>query len=185
MKIVAAFLWNKSPRCTISSMIFDYQKMDIISKPEIVYLPKGYLSFRHHASKTIKIFFQKIKSLNKITKAPVIIEYRIVFYAHMIPYLKPAKESKYVYQMFTKQLNKTQKKFKALHVQSQLRNKLTGKNLKRFKKTLRDLHLVSRKRNTGFEYHLWTVALHATTSTYENILKQVKNKLLKKMYEDF
>jgi hypothetical protein len=38
--------------------------------------------------------------------------------------------------------------------------------------------LVSRKKDTRYEYNLWAVALHATASNYERKLKLVRKILL-------
>lgn len=184
MSLIAAFYWSRSPRCSISMMIFDSDNVKLLLPPKIQYLPKGYFKFKSAAKTIIQDFFQQVVSLHKLAKNPIIIEFKIVFQAHDIPYLMPAKESKLVYKLFTQSFQKNKKKFKLLELKPQLRRRLSGKPLKRFKKELRSLHLVSRKRDTGFEYHLWSIALHATQSTYAIKLQQIRNKLVNAMWDE-
>lgn len=184
MSLIAAFLWNKSPRCSISTMIINNQNMAFLLPPAIDYLPKGFCVFRKNAKMIIKHFFDQIIRLKKLTKEPIVIEFKIVFYAHDIPYLIPAKESMFVYKTFNKYLSKAKKQAKQFKVNPQLRRRLSGVQLKRFKKELRNLHLVSQTRETNFEYHLWTVALHATNATYKTKLQQTKKKLVDAMWEE-
>ncbi len=184
MSTIAVFLWNKSPRCSISTMMVNTQNMAYLKSPTIDYLPKNFLGFRKNAKAIIKQFFSEIIRINKVTNEPIIIEFKIVFHAHDIPYLIPAKESVLVYKIFNKYLSKTKKQIKQLKVNPQLRRRLSGAALKRFKKELRNLHLVSQTRETHFEYHLWTVALHATNSTYKVKLHQTKKKLTDAMWKE-
>jgi hypothetical protein len=65
-----------------------------------------------------------------------------------------------------------------------LRKKLSGTPLKRFKRELRYLSLVSRKKNTNYEYHLWCIVLHATAKNYENRLKALKSKLINSFWNN-
>lgn len=184
MSLIAAFLWNKSPRCSISTMVIDDKKIAFLLAPTIHYLPKSFFGLRKNAKSVIKHFFNEIIRLRKSTKEPIIIEFKIVFYAHDIPYLIPSKESKFVHKIFNNYLSKTKKKIKQLKVNPQLRRRLSGVALKRFKKELRNLHLVNQTRETNFEYHLWTVALHATNATYKTKLQQIKKKLIDAIWEE-
>jgi len=180
MAIVAAFLWCKHPRCSVSTMILNTKTMAILDKPTIAYFPQYSLRFKKNIKKFINEFITKIEAYQTDTN-PITVEYKIVFPSD-IPYMVPAKESHYTYQNFLKSLQRTQKKIKQLKVKPQLRNRLTGKALKRFKQGLRSLYLVSRKRDTNYEYHLWTVALHATRATYSEKLKQIKKVLTDKIW---
>lgn len=184
MSMIAAFLWNKSSNGSISTMIIDDQSMQFLLRPKIYYMPQGYFRFRVAAFRIIKDFFMQIKRLHKLDKKTVILEFRIVFHAYEIPYLLPAKESKFVYTNFMAFAKLTKKTLKTLQIKPQLRKRLSGKALQQFKRELRSLHLVSRKRNTGFEYHLWTVALHATSTTYKEKLHVVREKLVNAMWNN-
>lgn len=178
MSLIAAFLWNKTPRCSISVMVVDSRTMEWLIPPKIYYLPKSYLRFQFTARNIIKDFFRQLKRLRKISNKPIMLEYKTVFYAHNIPYISPAKESLHVHTIFLRAYKNTNKKIKKLQLQPQLRRRLSGKALIQFKKELRTLHLVHRKKETHFEYHLWTVALHATPATYVSKLQRVRKKLL-------
>lgn len=184
MSLIAAFLWNKSPRPSISTMIFDDESMDLLVQPTIQYYPKSYFQFRRAARSSIKTFFSQIERWHSSSKQTVVVEFRIVFHAHDIPYLIPAKESKFVFTSFNKYFKKTAKKIPAMTLKPQLRKRLSGKSLKQFKKELRSLYLVSRKKDSGFEYHLWAVALHATAATYRGRLHKIRNKLLSAMWNE-
>lgn len=178
MSIVATFLWIKSPKLSICTMIHDNQTVELLLKPMRQDLPSGYFPFRKAVKKIIGDFFQEIVQLHKARETQIIIEYKIIFNATVYPYyVVPSKESKFVYKTFMKGLKKLTKRNEFISVKPQLRSKLTGKSLKYFKRELRALYLVSRKRNTGFEYLLWMVALHATESTYKKLLAQMRNKL--------
>lgn len=181
MSLVAAFLWNKSPQCSISTMIVNDENFQVISKPQIKYFSEDYLAFRKHAKSTIREFFKSIKELHKKYKTPITIEFKIVFFAPDVPHLIPAKESEYVYEIFFEYYNKMQQKNKHIKIKPQLRKRLTGRSLKRFKKGLQSLYLVSRKRDTGYEYHLWTVALHATKANYAGKLHRIRTKFVNQM----
>ena len=183
MSLIAAFLWNKSPRCSISTMIFDEETIQLLSAPTIHYFAKSYFRFRRDVKLVIKHFFAEIKRLQQRHKKPITLEFKIVFHAHDIPYLKPAKESKFVYDLFLKYYKKTKRKLKSIDINPQLRKRLTGRHLIQFKKELRSLYLVSRKRHTGFEYHLWTVALHATPATYAAKLNKIRTKLVNAVWD--
>lgn len=184
MSLIAAFHWNKSPRCAISTMVVDDETMQYVSAPKMQTLPKGFLSFRKAAKAVIKEFFVELIKLNKINKQPIVLEFKIVFHAYDIPYLMPAKESSFVYKTFNAFARKAKKSIRSMKIKPQLRKKLTGKALIQFKKELRSLHLVSRKKTTGFEYHLWAVALHATTATYKTTLQQVRRTLVDAMWDE-
>jgi hypothetical protein len=184
MSIVAAFLWKKHPRLSLCTMIYDDENIDMLSPPKILYFPESYLRFRREAKNAIKDFFEKIKKLHEAHRKPVIIEFKIVFHAHAIPYLSPSKESLYIYSIFSYYLKKTKKRLKSIKIKPQLRNRLTGKALNQFKRELRSLYLVSRKKDTGYEYHLWTVALHATTATYADKIRQIRTRRLNAMWND-
>lgn len=178
MSLVAAFLWNKSPRCNVSTMVFDEETMEIIAAPKIEYYAKGFFRFRLQAKTTVKKFFNDLNQIQNLRKKPIRLEFRIVFNAINIPYLSPAKESEYISKIFFYYLKKTKIKNNAFTITPQLRSKLSGRPLIKFKKELRSLYLVSRKRNTGYEYHLWTIALHATTATYQRKLDSIREKLM-------
>jgi hypothetical protein len=184
MSLIAAFLWNKTANSSISTMIIDDENFEFLSRPKIQYFPNGFFHFRRATKKSIKEFFSQIEVLHKTLDKRIIIEFRIVFTAHDIPYLKPSLQSKFVYKTFFSYLKKMQNKITSLECKPQLRNKLSGRELKIFKKELRALHLVSRKRDTGFEYHLWTVALHATPTTYVAKLRRMKSRLINKVWDD-
>lgn len=184
MSLIAALFWNKSPNCAISYMIVDDENMQYVVKPTINRLPKKYASFKKSAKNTIKEFFIEVKNLHIKHKKPIIVEYKIVFHVPHLLNFTPAKESLFVQKQFIKYCKKTIKKSKSIKLKPQLRNRLSGKALKQFKKKLRSLYLVSRKKDTGFEYHLWTVALHATPATYAEKLLQVRKKLLKLMWKE-
>lgn len=184
MSLVAAFVWTKSPRCSISTMIYDDDNLEIVSKPRIQYFSEGYFSFRRYSKNAIKEFFTDIERLQKTRQTPVIIEYKIVFNVHEIPYLAPAKESKFVHKTFNILARKLKSKVNEVKIRPQLRSRLSGKPLKHFKRELRTLHLVSRRRDTGFEYLLWSVALHATAATYLKKLQFIRNKLVSAMWEE-
>lgn len=184
MSLVAAFLWHKSPRPSISTMILEDEEMQILVAPRKRYCPKSYLSFRKTAKEEIQNFFNDVKRLQKVHARPVILEFKIVFHAHDIPYLMPAKESRFVHTTFIKMVRKLKKQIKHVTVRPQLRSKLSGKSLKQFKQGLQRLHVVRRKRDTGFEYHLWTVALHATSTTYAEKLERMRKKMLAAMWDE-
>lgn len=184
MSLIAAFHWNKSPRCAISTMVVDEETMQYMSPPKIQALPKGFLNFRRAAKAVIRDFFIEIIRLHKANKKPIILEFKIVFHVHDIPYLMPAKESSFVYKTFNAFARKAKKSIRTMKIQPQLRKKLTGKTLIQFKKELRALHLVSRKKTTGFEYHLWAIALHATPVTYKARLQQVRKILVDAMWSE-
>lgn len=184
MTVIAAFLWNKSPRPSISTMIFDKEDIQFLSTPNIKYFPESYLRFRKASKNVIKDFFSQIKDIQKKHKQNIVIEFKIVFQAHEIPYLIPAKESLFVYNTFIYFTKIIKRKNKKIRIQPQLRRKLSGKELKHFKNELRSLHLVRRKRETSFEYHLWAVALHATSSNYEEKLVKIRKKMLNAMWND-
>ena len=181
MSLIAAFMWKKHPRCSISTLILESENMEVLSKSDIHYFTTGYLRFRRESKKTIKNFFAKIEKEYKTHKTSVTLEYKIVFHALHIPYLSPSKESKYVAKVFANYLKKTKKKIK-MEVKPQLRNRLSGKSLKQFKRELRSLYLVSRKKHTNYEYHLWTIALHATKATYASKLQKIRLKLIDKVW---
>lgn len=183
MSIIAAFLWKKSPTCSISTMIFDDETLEFFLSPQLQFLPIPYLQFRRATKKIVCEFFLQLQKLTKISNKPIIIEFKIVFHAHEIPYLKPSRESKFVYKTFKKRLNKAKKELNNIKIQPQLRKLLSGKHLSRFKREIRSLYLVRRKRDTGFEYHLWVVALHATPTTYVLKLQQIRTKLINAMWD--
>lgn len=183
MSLVAAFYWQKSPKCCISTLIFDDDTMEIVSSPKINYFPANSLSFKNKVKKCIKDFFTEINNLYHEYDVYIKIEFKIVFNVMHIPYLKPAKESKYVYKTFMYWLEKTKKRITTLKISSQLRKTLSGKPLHYFNRELKALHLVRRKKDTRFEYKLWAVALHATESNYEKKLKRVRNILLRQVWQ--
>lgn len=177
MSLIAAFLWKKSPNQSISTLIFDDSNIKILSSPVIHYLPDGYLRFRRETNKIVKNFFLQALYFHNVTKQPIKIEHKIVFDAD-IPYLIPAKESKYVYRTFMYWAKKISKKIRYLKICPQLRKKLSGKSLKFFNRGLRSFDLLSRTAGTRYEYNLWALALHATPATFEEKLKYLKNKLI-------
>ena len=164
-------------------MVFDDEEAKFLSPPTIKYFPQSYLAFKKASKAVIKDFFAQIERLRKLHKKPVTIEFKIVFHAPHVPYLTPAKESKFVYRVFKNDVRKIRKKSKTIKVKPQLRRRLSGRGLKIFKKELRSLYLVSRKRDTGFEYHLWEVALHATSQTYAAKLRKIRSNLVDAMWE--
>ncbi len=184
MSLIAAFLWNKSPRCSISIMVLDEQTMRFLIPPRSHYLPKGYFRFRQAAKKIVTEFFSQIAHLQKAHKTTVLIEFKTVFETHEIAYMQPAKESLYVHRVLMRSYNKTANKIKKVHIQPQLRRRLSGKSLIQFKHGLRNLHLVSRKKDTHFEYHLWAVALHATPATYTAKLQRLRKKMLAALWDE-
>jgi hypothetical protein len=165
-------------------MIIDDKVPKIIAQPKIHYLPNGVISFRRYAKSIIKNFFSQIEALPKSQKNPIKIEHKIVFHAKHIPYLTPAKESLFVYKVFMKHAKKLKSKSRYVVIEPQLRKLLSHKPLRSFKKNLRSMELVSRKRNTGFEYHLWAVAMHATKTSYSAKLNLLRNKLLNSMWQE-
>lgn len=178
MDITAALLWNKSPRPALSMMIVNNETLEFYLPPQVYYFPHRYLKFRAETKKTIASFFNEIIKVHKVKPKVVIrLQYRILFHTNDIPYLIPAKESKFVSTTFKKYVRRTVNQLKDLHLEPQLRKRLSGKALLHFKRELRQMRLVNRKRGSGFEYHLWAVALHATPATYKNKLEQLKDKL--------
>lgn len=183
MRLVAAFLWNKSPRCSISTMLVDEDNVKILLPPKIHYLTNGYFKFRKDAKDIITNFFKEIIFLQKQHQAIIKIEYRIVFHSDIF-YMIPAKESAFVLRIFLQHLVKLERQNPDIIVGMQLRNKLSGKALRHFKRRLRSMYLVSRKKDTGFEYHLWTVALHATKTNYEKKLNSIQEKLVNAVWSE-
>lgn len=184
MSIVAAFLWNKSPRTYISTMIFDEDTMEVFTLPKIEFFAKGYLTFRRQAKKSILAFFNDIIKAYSKKRKTVRLEFKIVAEVSDIPYMYPAKESRYVRKVFLYYAKKTKQKIKRLKVSPQLRSKLTGRALRIFKRELKSLYLVQRRRDTGYEYHLWAVALHATASTYLEKINRVRRILIDAIWNE-
>ena len=182
MSVVVAFMWNKSPRPSISTMAVDIDTIAYLVKPEIHYLNESFSKFKKSAKKQVSEFFVSIKELEKNYKKPIRIEYKILFLVHGMEYMQPAKESLFIYKLFKKYLNKITRKSKLVKAEPQLRKKLSGKALVEFKKKLQSFYLVSRKQGRGFEYHLWSVALHTTRANYKVKLKRVHRKLNDKMW---
>lgn len=183
MSLIAAFLWNKSPRCSISTMVVNDENFQLVSKPERIYFAGKYPLFKRQATAAVRDFFQTMAELYKKHQCPIKVEFKIIHLAQDIPYLTPAKESEFVYALFCKELVRLNKKIKTLDIKPQLRQRLDGIALKHFKQGLQSMYLVSRKRSTNYEYHLWSVALHATNGTYAAKLYKVRTKLLQKMWD--
>lgn len=184
MRLIAAFMWSKAKRNSISTLIFDTDDIKVLSPPTKHFLPKNYFSFRQSIRKITNDFFQQIIELNKQSEKSVSVEFKIVFRTHEIAYMKASADSLYVLKYFMQCVKKTKKKIKNIELQPQLRKRLTGRSLKLFKKELQSLYLVSRKRNGGFEYHLWAIALHATKATYADKLRQIRHKLVDSMWDE-
>lgn len=184
MSIIAAFLWKKSPHCSICTMLLDEDTMQFIVRPTIKYIPKQKSQFKKAARAVIKEFFAAIEHVYRRNKAQIILEFRIIFKGTNYYYITPAEESLFVEKQFKFYLKKTKKIIKKnLKIKPQLRQRLSGKILKLFKKRMNSLHLVSRKKHTNYEYHLWTVALHATPKTYSEKLRKVKAKLVNAIWD--
>ncbi len=177
MSLVAAFLWNKS-NLSIAALIFDDKSMQVLSRPQIYYLPSYSFRFKRMTRQYINEFFKQLTELSISQQENIKIEYKILLMTRRWRYMKPAKESKYVYKIFQNAALKASKKIPALTLQPQARAKLTGKHLLAFNRKLRLLNLVSRKINTRFEYNLWAVALHASNKTYEQILAAIGRKFM-------
>lgn len=184
MSLIAALYWNKSPHCSISTMILNDENFEFVVLPKIEYLSGNYFSFRKKVKKTLRQFFHDIESSFITYQTPVVLEFKIVFNSNDVPYLKPARESRLVSKVFRNLAKKTQRRIKYLTIKPQLRSKLSGKSLKQFKQGLRALYLVSRKRDTGYEYHLWSIALHATSTTFDKKLTLVRKKLERKIWQE-
>jgi hypothetical protein len=185
MSIIAAFYWTKSPRHSISTLIFDDETVDILSPAKIDYLPQNDMSFQKAAKLCIQQFFSEISKLNRIYQQPISVEFKIVFKVHEIFYMQPSDESQFVYDFFNKIFKQTKSKIKSLKLRPQLRKRLSGKSLKHFKKELRTMALIIRKRNTGYQYHLWALALHATNMTYLSKLKKIKKNLFNRLWQQY
>ena len=92
MNLIAALMWKKHPRCSISTMILDSDNVHIIAKPNIHYLTSGYLRFRRDSKQLMKDFFAQVESVEKKYKQPVTIEYKIVFHAPHTTYISPSPD---------------------------------------------------------------------------------------------
>lgn len=187
MSLIAAFLWRKSPKLSICTLMFDSETMKIISSPKIVYFSKKLFSFRSEAKQIINEFVFQLMQFSKVYKN-IFIEFKIVFDVSDMSWFKVSNKSRFVNGFFIKSVAKIQRTNPHIKLRAQLRQKLSGRALKHFKRELRLMNLVSRRRDTGFEYHLWTVALHATPKTYEKKLQIIKKKLFQTWWnepEDF
>ncbi len=184
MSIVAAFLWQKSPTQSISTLIFDEDTLTVYSRPKKFTLSKKLFSFSRESKKIINNFSDHLIRLSTKYQKKITVEYKIVFLVNTISWMSPARESKAVLRLFRKAIKKIQKKHANIVLAPQLRRKLSGKSLLMFKRELRKLELVSRKRNTGYEYHLWAIALHATSTSYNKKLLMLRNALVNKYWNE-
>ncbi len=181
MTIVAAFCWKKAPQLSVSTMIVDLNNLELLSAPKILFLSPGIFAFRKDAREIVKQFISEIidasKGIDEIN-----IEYKITFPRKLFWFQKPSKESRYIYNYFFKQIKKLiqNPEFKLC---PQLRKRLSGKDLLTFKRELRKLGLIERKREKFYEYALWNIALHATSKTYKDKLNILKKKLINKYWE--
>jgi len=184
MSIVAAFLWQKSPKQSISTLIVDEDTLTVYSRPKKFIFSKKLFSFSRESKKVINHFSDHLMKLATKYQKKITVEYKIVFLVNTISWMNPARESKAVLTLFLKAIKKIQKKYPNVMLAPQLRRKLSGKSLVMFKRELRKLELVSRKRNTGYEYHLWAIALHATASSYDKKLLMLRNTLVNKYWNE-
>jgi hypothetical protein len=181
--IIAAFYWKKSPRCSISMMTIDAESLKIISPPKIIFLENYSYSLKRNVKKIIKNFFINLIELSQEGNNEINIEYKIV---HIVPHhyiLKPAKESKYVYDTFFLFFKKYHQ-YGDFKLNPQLLKFLKGKDLLYFKRKLRYFNLVSRKKQNGHEYSLWMIALNITSLTYSKKINILKQKLLDKFWNE-
>lgn len=181
MSLVAAFVWRKTPKLSISTFMYNNENIKIIVAPTQHLLPHTLRTFKKETKKIINNFIMELKTLSKL-HSKIIIEYKIVFNVSFIPWMIASDESMFVYKYFLRAVTKLQKKIHHIKIKPQLRNKLKGKSLKHFKRELRKMDLVSRKKHTGYEYVLWMVALHATSETYKKKLDAMKQKLLDSIF---
>ena len=178
MSIVAAFLWRKTPKPQICTMVYDDQTLIILSAPKIYYFSQKTFSFRKEAKLIVDEFINELSTLAILKTTRLIIEHKIFFKTSGTFWFIPAKKSQFLYDYFIKAIHRLKKLSFEVSLKPQLRSRLKGRPLKIFKRELRKMKLVSRKRDTHYEYHLWALALHATSKTYDKKLASLKEKLL-------
>lgn len=183
MNIIGAFHWDGSNPKSISTIIID-EDYSVRLEPSISKL-KGLslIDFKIEAEKLINNFFREIETFAKNKNGnTVTVEYKIVGHASVAsPFHtqmhKPSDCTEFVRDKFHECFNKLTEKYSSLTLAKQYRSKLQNSALITFKQGLGDLQMVSAKRGNAFQFHLWSLALHATTGNYEKKLRNLSRKI--------
>ncbi len=178
MGIIAAIHWHGSGNDKVlSCMIVDELTFEIYFGPKKYIMPVDDDKFNIKVNEIIKLFFDKVREINKIYKSDIKFEYKIVGnFQTGIRYNtrldKPSVKTDYVDMVFSDSFIKIQSEnFRCS--KKRLRSDLSGVALQRFKKKLIEYGLINSINKDKYRWHLWALALHATNGRYEVQLKKL------------
>lgn len=184
MDIIAAFRWDSSEK-SISYMAVD-ENFRVRIIPVITKLPKNNLSsFFLEAKNIINSFFTEIETIYRgNTECNISIEFKIVGHGSPAHHYhtkmhKPNESTEFVRKSFFDGFDQCKEKNHSLQLaEKQYRTNLKKPRLTEFKAGLDNLHLIEKKKNNAYQYHLWALILHATKSNYKKEITKL-TKILK------
>lgn len=89
---------------------------------------------------------------------------------------KPSDETEFVRSEFLR-CHKQLIGHGSVELAKQYRKKLKKPELDEFKKEITGLELIDGKRGNAFQFHLWSLALHATKSNFKTKIRKLKKAL--------
>jgi len=164
MDIIVAIRWQPNKdQAHISYMLIDKHSYKVLLQPKKFDLSKNNLS---RINEILNNNF--LNDVNQQTdKESITFEYKSVIKRG--PKSRPRDDSVY----FDGKIKSIISSY-GLNNNGRLESKLKAENLKKFQETLLDLNLIDKIRGNAWKIHLWSVALHATPSKLNEILKKIK-----------
>ncbi|EEZ96019.1 TPA: hypothetical protein VAI00_001381 [Legionella pneumophila] len=174
MDIRTSFYWDAKSK-SIHYLICDLTGNEFNLLVEPTKLNMNLNDFKNNVQETIQEYFNQLINLNPQN---ITIEYKILASGSPAQLLHKYRNTT-DYSEIVKNTFEIAVKHNAnlpMHLQKQTKSLLTGESLNQFKTILHRLGLINSMRKDAYKWHLWSILIHATDSTYN---EKIRKKLWK------
>ncbi|HAU0261040.1 TPA: hypothetical protein JBF32_00965 [Legionella pneumophila] len=178
MDIRTSFYWDAKNK-SIHYLICDFteNEFNLLVEPRKIDINLN--DFKYNVQKAVREYFDQLNSFNP---QDIKIEYKILASGSPAQLFQKYRNSS-DYSEIVKTIFETGvKEFNAnfsIKLQPQTKSLLTGEPLNQLKNILHRLGLINSMRKDAYKWHLWSIMIHATNSTYnEKIRKQLWKPLI-------
>ncbi|KTD18240.1 hypothetical protein [Legionella jordanis] len=178
MDIRTSFYWDAKSK-SIHYLIYDFTENEFNLLVEPRQLDMNLNDFKNNVQKTVQEYFEQLISLNPQN---IKIEYKILASGSPAQLFQKYRTTSDYSEIVKTIFETAVEEFNAnvsINLQPQTKSLLTGKPLNQFKNILHRLGLINSMRKDAYKWHLWSILIHATNSTYnEKIRKQLWKPLI-------
>ncbi len=178
MDIRTSFYWDAKSK-SIHYLICDFTENEFSLLVEPRKIDMNLNDFKNNVQKTVQEYFDQLISFNP---QDIKIEYKILASGSPAQLFQKYRTTSDYSEIVKTIFEKLAKEFNAndsIILQPQTKSLLTGESLNQFKNILNRLGLINSTRKDAYKWHLWSILIHATNTTYsEKIRKELWKPLI-------